>query len=1719
MRTEHFKALLASVILVATGAVAYANDPGGGTNGVGADVTLTDNGSTVTLANGIITMIIDKGSAELNSLKFLGKETVLSGGGNVYYSMDGGTDYRTLSGCAYVIKTNSADMVDVSFRQTWSTQVQAFDIEAHWVLRRGDSGPYAYALLDHPASYPDTGVTEWRMVWKLPNDLLERVYVDELRHWQMPTSADFAAAEATTIPEIVKLTTGVRAGRYDSKYEYAAEYENIGCWGHASNPNKIGAWFVPGSFEYYNDGPTKQDLTLAWDYALMHMGRNHFSPGSVTYGTNGIAWSKIYGPFLLYCNTNAAGGDALWADAKAQALAERAAWPYAWLTGNTNYPLAGARGAVSGRFLVNDALKSSVSTSNAWVGLTDPSVDWQFDSNHYEYWVRSAADGSFQIANVRPGTYTLHAFTDGEMGEYAFSNVVVTIGTTNALGDKTWNVQRAGNFLAWEVGVPNRTTSEFRHGSSDYFEGFIWNTFAGEFPNPLEFNVGASDLNTLNYVHSYYKVNGVRNQWKWRFNFLMTSTNTGGNATLNLAFASSNGGNSQSGASMDLFVNNEAATFTSFTTPSPPGGGNALQREGNHAKYYLRQVSIPSTSFRVGTNMITLVMTTTSGDAAHVMYDAISLELPAKPPLPAGYDLTWLGGLAANLWDLTVTNWSSNSVARVFANGNRVLFDDTGLNSPSIVLTNALAPAALTVYAMKSFSFTGGGSLSGAMTLGKTGPGTLTINTTNSFTGATGVTNGALIVNGTLAGSAVTVRSGALLAGTGRLGAGLTLQGGSLLAPGNGAGTITVTNTFTESGGVTNYFDLSSDPTGTLATNDLIKVIGNVVLAGTNTFVINPLDGDLSPGVYPLIQYTGTLTGGTSNLVVRGVVGKPSTLTNFAGTLALLVIQSRPPTNVVWKGGLAANAWDQSGTSNWLNGATSDVFAFDDSVTFDDTGSTSPAVNVVGDVNPSSVLVNAAVNYTFTGSGSISSDGGLTKNNSGTLTILTTNDYTGVTTIAGGALAVAFLDNGGLASGLGAATADSTNVVIQGGATLRYLGATTTVDRGATISGAGAVEITNGLANLTLNGNVDGDGVLVKNGPGLLTLGGSNSYAGGTLISAGTLRMGAGATSGTLGTGNVTNNSLLVFNRSDTATVSANISGSGNVTKIGGGTIVLAGANTYSGGTSNSTGALLLTTNSALGTGPLIFTAISGSSVQLADGVTITNAWLIPASTADVMMDCPSGVGTWTGPVSASAGGSFRPGTTAAGGTLVYIGNASIGGANFIVPRGNVAIASNGIVSAGGTVCAIGRSTAGTFGVNLTARDNAALTFGTGLQFGGAQASPGPMSLTVRDNALVTAGSFNLHNSTATTSTTAINLNGGTLAVGGFTKTSVGAGQISTMNFNGGVLKATAINASFLPALSGLAAKVSAGGAKIDDGGFAITVDASLAHDSALGATPDGGFTKSGAGTLTLTGPGTYTGPTFINAGTLALLNFGTVSATNNLYVAAGAMFDTRGTINNGNFTFTGTGRLSGYGTCFGLISLTNGAVLAPGSNVIGTLTFTNFYPSAAVNLRLQTGSASVFRVSHAPMTNDVAKIYGRVSLGGTLIVTNAGGSALAAGDVFRLIDCTNFSGSFAGVQLPALAAGLAWNTNGLTTNGTVAVVLNTTPFISSIFFTNGGLAVAGTGGVGSVNYFVLSATNLATPLSNWVRVSTNTFDGAGGFLFTNVLAPEVGQRFYRVQF
>jgi autotransporter-associated beta strand protein len=390
---------------------------------------------------------------------------------------------------------------------------------------------------------------------------------------------------------------------------------------------------------------------------------------------------------------------------------------------------------------------------------------------------------------------------------------------------------------------------------------------------------------------------------------------------------------------------------------------------------------------------------------------------------------------------------------------------------------------------------------------------------------------------------------------------------------------------------------------------------------------------------------------------------------------------------------------------------------------------------------------------------------------------------------------------------------------------------------------------------------------------------------------------------------------------------------------------------------------------------------------------------------------------------------------------------------------------------------------------------------------GGGKAG-GSVTVTLQNNASVSfgSGSLELHDIANAAAVSSLRLNGGTLTAGGFTKAKTS--YTNMICFNGGTLKAGASSASFLPVFSVSTNIVQSGGAIIDDGGYAITIAAPLLHDPSLGSTLDGGLTKLGAGTLTLSGVSLYTGPTTIKAGTLALAlaSASTIANTTNIYIAAGAVLDTT---TAGGFSL-GSGRtLWGNGSVNGAFTINSGALLAPGSNAIGTLTFNNA-------LTLAAGSTNIFEISHALQTNDLAVVSGALTCGGTLIVTNLSG-ALAAGDSFKLFNAGSYNGAFANVILPPLNSGLGWNTNALAISGVIAVVSAAPPVISSVNWSATGFGFSGTGGVAGVTFYVLASTNVAAPVTNWTPLLTNQFGTDGSFNFTNDPGTNA-QNFYRLQ-
>ncbi|HVM49818.1 MAG TPA: autotransporter-associated beta strand repeat-containing protein [Candidatus Acidoferrum sp.] len=506
----------------------------------------------------------------------------------------------------------------------------------------------------------------------------------------------------------------------------------------------------------------------------------------------------------------------------------------------------------------------------------------------------------------------------------------------------------------------------------------------------------------------------------------------------------------------------------------------------------------------------------------------------------------------------------TNAATMVVGSGgittNNVNTLNTGLNNGGRFCAKAdwtSAPIKMTLTSGGTFTFNAAdldgtphnitlpGPLTGSGALTKAGGGTLTLNSAgNNYSGVTTISQGTLAIGAagvsssptinvsagavydvSAAGTATNLSSGQALGGSGAVNGNLMALSGSILRPGGlaTAGTLTFSNGLATAGGGTISFDLSDDPTGTVKTNDLLNVLGDLNLNGIATVSINPLNGTLpTPSTYVLIRYGGNISGDVTNFIVTGAAGSLS-LDKGAKTISLVVQSAlRGPTNVVWLGGLSGNSWDTAATSNWLNAGTSarDIFVNGDNVRFDGTGAANPVANVVGSVGPSALVVDTSSNYAFNGAGSIDGSGGLTKTNLGTLTVLTTNGYLGPTIIGGGVLEAAMLANGNLASSIGSSPSDATNLQFFG-STLRYLGASTSTDRGATLNGTGGtIEVTNSGTTLTWGGAFTGTGALIKAGPGALTLSVDNTHAGGTVISNGLLRL---STANGAGSGGITN--------------------------------------------------------------------------------------------------------------------------------------------------------------------------------------------------------------------------------------------------------------------------------------------------------------------------------------------------------------------------------------------------------------------------------------------------------------------------------------------------------------------------------------------------------------------------------------------------------------------
>jgi rhamnogalacturonan endolyase len=727
-----FIALTLAVPVPRTGAAPVVAKPK-----TSAAVTVTDNGRSWTLDNGIVKATINKNNGNMTSLIYHGVETM--GGGGYWEETPQGapqlTDTVTIDPA-----TNGGARAEVAVKGVTGGTVMLTpgapgggtycDIEVRYALGRGDSGIYAYAIFSHPAAYGAMGVGESRYITKL-NHTFDWISVDADRNMLECTPQDWGAGVVIHAKEQRILSTGNYKNSVEHKYSYTAVQYKIPAFGWSSTKDHIGVWFINPTIEYLSGGASKQELVCHFDAGdnpdpiiLDYWRGTHYGGGASCNIVAGENWSKVIGPIFVYVNSlsgfktpgkadlatlAATAGNptvpavwkdnatVLWQDALRQAKKETARWPYDWVNG-VDYPHKDGRGAVTGQIVLKDPQAKTAKLPHLTVGLAHMDytngfgrsgprggggtntfaggrggfgrggggtnapagggggflgrggsrvVDWAHDAKFYEFWNDGSKNGKFTIPNVRPGTYTLHAFADGVLGEFAQTNITVEAGKPVDLGKLDWKPVRYGRQV-WEIGYPDRTGGKFYKGDGANYWLWGWPLRYGDlFPNDITYTVGKSDYHKdwffeqvphalsddwknpgakdpLNQRFGWMKTaEPGANMWRtigqgrattWTIKFNMAKTSKG-QATLRVALAGADGF-----GGLAVTINGQSAgTIRPIAT-------NALRYNTDKSVWQERALTFDAVLLKPGGNEMQL--TVPAGDlTSGVVYDYLRLEL------------------------------------------------------------------------------------------------------------------------------------------------------------------------------------------------------------------------------------------------------------------------------------------------------------------------------------------------------------------------------------------------------------------------------------------------------------------------------------------------------------------------------------------------------------------------------------------------------------------------------------------------------------------------------------------------------------------------------------------------------------------------------------------------------------------------------------------------------------------------------------------------------------------------------------------------------------------------------------------------------------------------------------------------------------------------------------------------------------------------------------
>lgn len=419
--------------------------------------------------------------------------------------------------------------------------------------------------------------------------------------------------------------------------------------------------------------------------------------------------------------------------------------------------------------------------------------------------------------------------------------------------------------------------------------------------------------------------------------------------------------------------------------------------------------------------------------SAGILQQGIANAIPAPATANQG-DLTDNGMFDLNGYNATINGLNgSGAVDTTAPSGTPTLTIGANGDSGTLsgVIQNSSGILSLNKVGAGTETLSGGYGYSGTTSVGG---GTLSLTTSGSLPSTPGnmiVSNWATLAINSSSGNAAPVNNLTVAAN------------GSLTLTLNPAATgLTVAGSLTLQDNATNNFGF-----GTITANPtaaVINVAGGISAPGSN-IVINIAATGLQPGTFTLIKYSGATLANLANFQISPPPGVSAVLVNNTGNHSIDLHVTAIPNQLVWNG-VNGTSWDLS-TANWTNPVTGTITLFQqytnngvvagDAVTFDDTltNSSPQPTNVV--LNSMfyayPVIFNNTLPYTIAGSGGIQGVTSVLVTNSGSVTLLTSNAFTGGVSINNGSLVIT--NDSALGASSGTITLNNGTLQMNGGVT------------------------------------------------------------------------------------------------------------------------------------------------------------------------------------------------------------------------------------------------------------------------------------------------------------------------------------------------------------------------------------------------------------------------------------------------------------------------------------------------------------------------------------------------------------------------------------------------------------------------------------------------------------------------------------------------------------